>query len=122
MFLDMVDKLLQYRLFHMLSFNDYIANIASDLHKINLLSQNEMKVIKSTHGSMCQRILIEVMVSDNVINGEKNDFYKLSTYLKTHPTIKLLVQYLDRKSMLSLVDTKISFQIYKLSRSKNCCV
>ena len=122
MFLEMVDKLLQYRLFHMLSFSNEIANIASDLHKINLLSQNELNVVKSTNGQIHSLTMMVIMVSDNIINGDKNDFSKLSTYLKTLPERKRLVQYLDRKSMLSLVDTKMTFQIYKLPQSKKTVV
>ena len=122
MFLDTVDKLQQYRLFLMLSFhlmpfsNDVVC--IADLHKINLLSQNEVKIIKYTDGKTYRRILLVMMVSDNIMNGDKNDFSKLSTYLKTLPEIKHLVQYFDRQCMLSLVDTKVIFQIYKLARSK----
>ena len=119
MFLDTVDKLLQYRLYYMLSLSKDIANITSDLHKLNLLSQNEVKIIKSTVGQMYSVTMITMMVSYKVINGDKNDFSKLSTYLKTLPEIKRLVQYLDRKCMLSLVDTIITFQIYTLPRTKN---
>ena len=118
MFLDIVDKLLQYRLFDMLSSGNEVARI-EDLHKINLLSQNEAKIIKYTNGQLMHRcFMVVMMVSDNIINGDKNDFSKLSTYLKTLPEIKHLVQYLDRQCMLSLVDTKVKFQIYKLARPK----
>ena len=118
MFLDIVDKLLQYRLFDMLSCGNDVAHI-EDLHKINLLSQNEAKILKYRNGQLMHcRFMLVMMVSDNIINGDKNDFSKLSTYLKTLPEIKHLVQYLDRQCMLSLVDTKVTFQIYKLVRPK----
>ena len=99
MFLDIVDKLLQYRLYDMLSSGNDVARI-EDLHKINLLSQNEAKIIKYTDGQQIYRsFMVIMMVSDNIINGDKNDFSKLSTYLKTLPEIKQLVQYLDRQCM-----------------------
>ena len=116
--IDIVDKLLQYRLIDMLSSDN--ARI-EDLHKINLLSQNEAKIIKYTDGKQIYRdFMVVMMVSNNIINGDKNDFSKFSTYLKTLPEIKHLVQYLDRKCMLSLVDTKVTFQIYKLARPMLC--
>ena len=111
-----MDKLLQYRLINMLSSDN--ARI-EDLHKKNLLSQNEAKIIKYTDGEQKYRnFMVIMMVSNNIINGDKNDFSKFSTFLKTLPEIKHLVQYLDRKCMLSLVDTKVTFQIYKLARPK----
>ena len=112
-----MDKLLQYSLFDMLSFSSNRVRIA-DLHKINLLSQNEADIIKYTDQRFYRLIMVAMMVSDNIINGDKNDFSKLSTYLKTLPETKHLVQYLDRQCMLSLVDTKVTFQIYKLARPK----
>ena len=112
-----MDKLLQYRLYDMLSFSNDTPCIA-ELHKIHLLSQNEAKIIKSTEGRIYSLNMIAMMVSDNIINGDKNDFSKLSTYLKTFPEIKHLVQYLDGQCMLSLVDTKVTFHIYKLPRPK----
>ena len=115
MFIDIVDKLLQYSLYNMLAARDDLSHIhiVRDLHKINLLSHNEVKVI-STHSFSRLRMIV-MMVSDNVINGDKNDFSKLSTYLKTLPDIKHLVQYLDRKCMLSLIENK-----NKASKSINC--
>ena len=121
MFLDTLDKLQQYRLFDMLSISNNVAHTA-DLRKINLLSQNEAKIVKYTHDRFYRRIMVAMMVSDNIINGDKNDFSKLITYLKTLPEIKHLVQYLDRQCMLSLVDTKVTFQICKLPGHKSCYV
>ena len=117
MILDTVDKLLQYSLFYMLPFSNDIARIP-DLHKINLLSQNEANIIKYTDGKIYRRIMVVMMVSDKIINGDKNDFSKLSIYLKTLPQINHLVQYFDRQCMLSLVDTKVTFQNCKLPLPK----
>ena len=108
-----MDKLLQYRPFDMLSLASDVVHIAN-LHKINLLDQNEAKIIKYTDGQIYRRIMVAMMVSDTIINGDKNDFSKLSKYLKTLPEIKLLIQYLDRQCMLSLVDAKVTFHICKL--------
>ena len=98
MFIDVVDKMLQYSLYDMVAGMDDISHLVRDLHKINLLSQNEVKVISTRHFSNC---IFAMMVSDNVVNGDKNDFSKLSTYLKTIPGIKYLVQYFERKCGLS---------------------
>ena len=99
MFIDVVDKMLQYSLYDMVADMDDISHLVRDLHKINLLSQNEVKVVISTrHFS---NGIFAMMVSDNVVNGDKNDFSKFNTYLKTIPWIKHLLQYLERKCGLS---------------------
>ena len=100
-FLDIVDKLLQYRLYDMMEKSGDMAHIARDLRKLNLLSRNDVKVIKSTHGLYDSNgiKMIAMMVSDNIVNGDKNDYSKFITYLKTFPGIKHLVEYLDRKCM-----------------------
>ena len=113
MFLEIVDKLLRYRLYDVLEYSGDMAHIARDLLRLNLLSPNEVNVINSTYGLYDHNgiNMIAMMVSDNIINGDKNEFSKFSTYLKTLPAMKHFVEYLDRQCMLSLLDTKITFKI-----------
>ena len=81
-------------------------NILHDLPNLNLLSQTEVDVIKSTKDTSNYHIMIETMVLETIINGDKKDFSKLTTYLQSYPDIKHLAQYWEKICKLSLADHK----------------
>ena len=74
--------------------------IVHDLHQLNLLNQNEVEVIKTTE-STYRVLMIEMMVSENILNGDKNDLLKFTTYLKSYSDIKYFAQYWEKICKLS---------------------
>ena len=111
MFIDTVDKLLQYRLVVMLA-NTH--KIEHDLHKIKLLSQYDLEVINTTNTNI-RHVMIAVMVSETISDGNKNDFSKLTKYLQTYSDIKYLVRYFNKECMLLLVYTKLYCPLSKIA-------
>ena len=77
-------------------------SVVYDLQRLHLLSQQEVNGIIRTNKKYCHKVIAR-MVSENIIRGEKNDFSKLITYLKSHSDIKYLVQYFEKKCKLSHV-------------------
>ena len=72
-----------------------------DLHQLHLLSQKEVDVIKTAE-AVYHHKLIARMVSETIINGEKNDFSKLTSYLKSYEHLGHLVKYWEIIRKLSL--------------------
>ena len=85
-------------------------SVVYNLQRLHLLSQQEVNGILRTNTEYCDKVIAR-MVSENIIRGEKNDFSKLITYLKSHSDIQYLVQYFEKKCMLLLVArSKINFK------------
>ena len=82
-----------------------------DLQLLHLLSKQEVKGIIRTNTKYCDKVIAR-MVSENIIRGDKNDFSKLITYLKSYSDIKYIVQYFEKKCKLSHVArSRITFKI-----------
>ena len=103
MFLDTLDLLLRYPLSMMLKHRDYITH---DLYQLNLINLNELEII-STTDNMFHHKMIATMVSETIINGDKSDFSKFTTYLQSYSDIKYLVQYWRKMCKLTFIDTII---------------
>ena len=102
MILDTLETLLRYPLSKLFINRD---EMVDDLHQLNLLSENEVYIIK-TMDKYHHHIMAAIMASDTIISGGKNDFSKLTIYLKSFTTIKYVAQYWEKICELSLVDTE----------------
>ena len=71
----------------------------NDLQRLHLLSERELHGIQRTNMKYGHQIMSR-MVSENIIRGDKNDFSKLITYLKSHSDIKYLVQHMEKRCKL----------------------
>ena len=89
-----MDILLQYPLGALLDIS-----VMNDLQRLHLLSERELHGIQRTNMKYGHQIMAR-MVSENIIRGDKNDFSKLITYLKSHSDIKYLVQYMEKRCKL----------------------
>ena len=92
--------LLQYPLLVMLKKIEVVVLI-EDLHQLHLLGQKEIDVIK-TAKTFYPHKLITRMVSETIINGDKNDFSKLTSYLKSYKYLAYLAEYWEKLRKLSL--------------------
>ena len=92
--------LLQYPMDKMFFKIDLVV-LMEDLHQLHLLSQKEMDVI-ITFKTIYSHKLITRMVSETIINGDKNDFFKLTSYLKSYKNLVYLAEYWEKLSKLSL--------------------
>ena len=79
-----------------------------DLYKINLLSKKQQKVINNIR-------LLSLTISETILNGDKNDFFKFTTYLESHLSIKYLVQYWKKICELSVTDVLLSLLLIPLA-------
>ena len=66
--------------------------IVHDLYQIYLLSEKQVKVINNTSIDIKYGVL-SIMMSENILNGDKNDFSKLTAYLEGYSVVKYVVQY-----------------------------
>ena len=70
--------------------------VTYDLQRLNLLSEQEVYAVQRTNIEYGHKVMAR-MVSENIVRGDKNDFSKLITYLKTHSDTKYLVEYYEKK-------------------------
>ena len=87
-----MDILLQYPVGYVIAALRNNDGILHDLYQINLLSEKQMKLINNT--SIVNKYgVLSIMMSENILNGDKNDFSKLTAYLESYSSVKYVVQY-----------------------------
>ena len=95
-----MDILLQYPLLIMLQPLEEEV-VVEDLQQLHLLSQKEVDVIKTAEIHFTFKLTAR-MVSETIINGDKIDFLKLNSYLKSYKHLAYLVEYWEKICKLTL--------------------
>ena len=112
-YLDTMHILLQYPLRVMLNKIEVVV-LLEDLRQLHLLSQKEIDVI-ITIKRIYPICLITRMVSETIINGDKYNFSKLTSYQKSYKNLAYLVEYWEKLRKLSLQSRPYNYlQITKL--------
>ena len=77
--------------------------LMEDLHQLHLLSQKEVGVIETAEIFVYNAFqLIARMVMETIINGDKIDFLKLISYLKSYKHLAYLAEYWEKIRKLTL--------------------
>ena len=107
---DTLDILLRYPLSIIINSVLDVSAVMHDLCQLNLLSRNEVEVIKRTAMEFHHK-LIAIMVLETILRGDKKDFSKLTTYLQSYSDIMYVIQYWEEICKLLLIGKDINITV-----------